>query len=150
MKQDAHTTVGVCLRSISLGSISWTLMYLIVHKAFFWLQADLASGISATAGTVLPSPPLLLSHNLLLSPQIHFRTYTFPWPGMLSHKIPVAHYQTMIYGGVFVRVLLIWTPTWDDITYLFASLPNPHHTCTEAWVQSSWIPSAVYHGAPSI
>lgn len=33
------------------------LWFLIVHKAFFQLQADLASGISATASIVLPITP---------------------------------------------------------------------------------------------
>lgn len=82
-------------------------MYLIVHKAFFWLQADLASVISATASTVLPLSPLIMSHNPLLSPQIHFRTYIFSWPGMVSHKISVAHHQTMIYGGGFCLCVTI-------------------------------------------
>lgn len=130
------------------------LWFLIVHKAFFQLQADLASGISATASIVLPITPSAPATQSSATPQMYFRTYIFVlWPEMLFHKIYVAHYQTMVYSGFLLSVcyLLFWTPTWNYITYLFASLLNlPTTHALKHGVQGSWIPSALYHGVPSI
>lgn len=106
------------------------LWFLIVHKAFFQLQADLASGISATASIVLPITPSAPATQSSATPQMYFRTYIFVlWPEMLFHKIYVAHYQTMVYSG-FLLSVCYYSELQPGIilhTCLLLSLTSPPH-----------------------
>lgn len=67
---------------------------------------------------ITPSAPVTQSS--AISPDLFQDLYI-----SLAWNVSVAHYQTMIYGGVFVCVLLFWTPAWNNISYLFASLLKP-------------------------
>lgn len=74
-------------------------------------------------------PPIIPSDHVTqssaISPDPFQDLYIFlAWNGV-SQNICGSLPDYDLWWGFFVCVLLFWTPTWNDIAYLFASLLNP-------------------------